>query len=57
MSFWKKGMGGSQQRSLWMTVVVNYKRSRVRRQRYGEVVTAYFAKDTPPESERRYYDE
>ncbi len=57
VSYWKKGMGGPRDRDLWLTVVVNYKQSRIRRQPYGEVLTAYFTPTTPPEDERIFENE
>lgn len=52
VSYWKMGMGTGRRAKRWLTVVVNYKTSRLTRRTYGEVVTAYFAEETPPRSER-----
>jgi len=57
VSYWKRGLGSASQRDRWLTVVVNYKQARITRRWYGEVVTAYFALETPPESERIHDDE
>ena len=52
VSYWKMGLGKGKQAKRWLTVVVNYKKSRLTRREYGEIVTAYFADDTPPRNKR-----
>lgn len=49
VSYWRRIQVGRRVHPVWLTVVVNYKRARISRREYGEIVTAYFALETPDE--------